>query len=98
MQLKFPINLIDIDSEASTGDVVTRDGEYLGVWALTQDPDRHPDDFGARLRFIPDGQTEYLFEEIIASQESGVSNGLATSRLCRAIREWHEETNAASSL
>ncbi|MDQ0421117.1 hypothetical protein J2045_002144 [Peteryoungia aggregata LMG 23059] len=40
--------------EGETGDVITRDGEYLGTWELVDDV------FHA---FIPDGETEHLFFE-----------------------------------
>jgi hypothetical protein len=46
---RFKINLCD------DGSVVTRDGEYLGIWKV--DENDHPS-------FIPDGSTEVLFFEM----------------------------------
>lgn len=49
MDLPYPVNLIDID-DAETGDVITRDGEFLGTW--------HYNSSEFWFSFIPDGETE----------------------------------------
>jgi hypothetical protein len=46
LQLRFAINLLN------DGSVVTRDGEYLGTWAV--------DETDAFYEFTPDGATEVL--------------------------------------
>ena len=32
VELKYPINLMGAEDGAENGDVVTRDGEFLGTW------------------------------------------------------------------
>lgn len=53
MQLPYEINFIGWeDKGVHSGDVITRDGEYLGTWKI--DENDHPS-------FVPDGETEELF-------------------------------------
>lgn len=71
------------------GDVVTRDGEFLGKWRVVEyNPDA--DEEGGRYEFIIDGQTHVKFWEGFAFLDYRLSRGLALSKLNRAIREWHE--------
>lgn len=86
MELPYPINLMGIDDEASDGDVLTREGEYLGTWTLIRD---EPDDGGV-LHFVEDGKSEPLFSEAILILSSGVHFGRAMSNLCASVRRWHE--------
>jgi hypothetical protein len=51
---RFEINFVGYGTEDG-GDVITNDGEYLGIWKL--DAEDHPS-------FIPDGSDEPLFHEI----------------------------------
>lgn len=52
--LPYPINLLGW-GEAESGDVVTRDGEYLGRWHA--DLEGHPG-------FIPDGHSVIVFYDM----------------------------------
>lgn len=93
MELKYPINLMDIETHAPSGYVLTPDGEFLGTWVLTKDPPikGYPDgEQGGSLGFIPDGKDSELFSESIGILDSGTLFGLAMSELCSKIREWHE--------
>lgn len=51
MQLPYRINLLDA-YEQETGDVVTQDGEFIGVWTLIN---------GAIYEFTPLGGEEPMF-------------------------------------
>jgi len=86
MELSYPINLIGLADGLSSGDVLTRDGEYLGTWKLDRDEQT---DRGA-LHFIEDGTTEPLFSEPIPALDIGMAFGRAMSDLCAAIRGWHD--------
>lgn len=71
------------------GDVITRDGEVLGVWRVVEyDPEA--DDKGGRYEFILDGQDIVKFSEEFAFLDLRASRGLALSTLTRAIKEWQE--------
>lgn len=87
MELKYPINLVNIDQGATAGDVVTRDGEVLGAWSLANDVGGE----GAILAFVSDGQSEPIFLERIHFRDSGMHTGLAMSQLCASIRDWHDD-------
>jgi len=39
MELTYPINFIGLEEGATTGDVLTRCGEYLGTWTFTEQED-----------------------------------------------------------
>ena len=54
MQPIYPINLMDF-GDALKGDVVTRDGEFLGIWEIDADCEQ------GYIWFTPDGDTERLF-------------------------------------
>lgn len=87
MELPYLINLIGIDEETTTGDVLTKYGEYLGKWILNRDDNGE----SATLYFIANGESEPLFSEHIGFTDSGMLFGLAMSRLCKSIQEWHAE-------
>jgi len=57
-ELTYPINLMDFGAKSS-GDVLTRDGEYLGVW--------HTDDRCEQgwIKFTPDGADQPLFQDLM---------------------------------
>jgi len=86
MELTYPINLIGIEDEEVYGDVLTRYGEYLGTWTFIKDEEN---DVG-EVQFAPTGKTEPMFSEGIGVLDSGMLTGLAMSRLCSSIRDWHE--------
>lgn len=86
MDLTYPINLIGLADGSSSGDVLTRDGEYLGTWRLDRD---EQNDQGV-LHFIEDGSAEPMFTEAIPLLDSGMLFGRAMSDLCAAIRDWHD--------
>ncbi|QFT82022.1 hypothetical protein FIU89_15460 [Roseovarius sp. THAF27] len=86
MELTYPINLVGFESDVERGDVVTRDGEYLGVWTFIKDEDNET----GVIHFVADGESEPIFTENIPFLSSGMRTGMAMSDLCRAIRDWHE--------
>lgn len=86
MELKYPINLVGMDTGDTTGDVVTKHGEFVGTWALREDPDT----CSGVLTFMEDGGSEPIFSEAIGVVDSGLHRGVAMSQLCAAIRDWHD--------
>jgi hypothetical protein len=86
MQLRYPINFIGYEDDETSGDVVTSDGEFLGVWNFTEDAEGET----GVISFTPDGATEPLFEEVIAFLTSGLLSGMALSKICRSIRLWND--------
>ncbi len=71
------------------GDVITREGEVLGVWrVVAYDPD--DEDKGGRYEFVLDGQDVVSLSQDFALLDSRISRGLALSNLGRAIKEWHD--------
>lgn len=87
MELTYPINFIGLEEGATTGDVLTHHGEYLGKWTFTENEDQNSGGY----HFFEDAQTEALFSEDIGVASSGLHRGMALSEICRAIREWHDE-------
>ncbi|WP_206742594.1 hypothetical protein [Leisingera sp. ANG-S3] len=86
MELTYPINLIGFEDGADHGDVLTRYGEYLGIWTFIKDEDNETGVFS----FFADGENEPMFSEGVAVLSSGMRTGMAMSELCRSIRDWHE--------
>lgn len=86
MELIYPINLVGFDYAAGTGEVITRDGEFIGYWTFHADEDQ---DVG-RIDFVPLGHKDVLVAEDMSVLDSGLHVGMALSKLGRAIREWHE--------
>lgn len=84
MELRYPINLIGIEDDAASGDVITRDGEFIGAWTFNKS------DESGTIHFTADGESEPMFSEGVSTLDSGMLTGLAMSRLCGSIREWHE--------
>lgn len=84
MELQYPINLVGIEGGASSGDVITRDGEFVGAWTFYKAGD------SGTLHFTADGESEPMFSEGVGILDSGMLTGLAMSRLCGSIRDWHE--------
>ena len=97
MELIYPINFVGYDEwvesgcthELASGDVISRDGEFLGKWRVVN-YDLEEDNPGGRCEFVPDGQSGVKFEEDIGLLDSGLRRGLALSQITRKIREWHE--------
>jgi hypothetical protein len=97
MDLIYPINFVGHDEWMNSGyalglaggDVITRDGEVLGVWRVV-DYDPKDDDEGGRYEFMINGQDAVKFSEEFAHLDFRASRGLALSTLTRAIREWQE--------
>lgn len=86
LELRYPINLMGAEDGAETGDVVTRDGEFLGTWSFEKN---EAEETGA-FRFTAVGENGPTFSENVAFLTSGMLTGLAMSKLCRSIRDWHE--------
>lgn len=84
MELQYPINLVGIQDDATSGDVITRDGEFIGAWTFTKDGE------SGTICFTADGESAPMFSEDVGVPDSGLMTGLAMSRLCGSIREWHE--------
>lgn len=87
MELTYPINLVGANDGAAQGDVLTRYGEFLGVWLFERNDEQETGSF----RFIPDGENRPLFTEHVPFLSSGMLIGRAISLLCSSIREWHEQ-------
>lgn len=95
MELRYPINLIGVTEGETSGDVLTQDGEFLGTWALTENPiEGDPDgEQGGVLKFIADSQDHEMITREFAPLGSGMLRGLAMSELCADIRKWHESND-----
>ncbi|WP_170765316.1 hypothetical protein [Ruegeria lacuscaerulensis] len=87
MELTYPINFVGFEHGATSGDVITRDGEILGSWTFIKDEE----DTG-EFQFFADGETEPMFTEGVAFLSSGLRVGMALSTICRTIRDWHDES------
>ncbi len=97
MELTYPINCLGhdewlnsgYDRKLAHGDVVTRDGEFLGTWRVVgYDPE--DDHSSGRFEFVPDGEQVVKFAEDFAMLDVRTSRGFALSQFSRTIREWHE--------
>ena len=86
MELTYPINLVGFDDGAEHGEVLSRDGEFLGIWMFIKD---HDNETGV-LHFVADGENEPMFSKGVSILSSGMRTGMAMSELCRSIRDWHE--------
>ena len=84
--MKYPINLVGMDTGDITGDVVTKHGEFVGTWTLREDPATS----SGVLTFVEDGGSAPMFREDIGVVDSGLHRGMAMSQLCAAIRDWHD--------
>lgn len=97
MDLNYPINFVGHQEwmasgyalELACGDVITSDGEILGIWRVV---DYDPKDAfsSGRFEFIKDGQDVAKFVEDFAMLDVRTSQGFALSNLTRKIREWHD--------
>lgn len=102
MNLIFPINFIGHDEwldsgydlSLATGEVVTRDGELIGRWQVT---DYYPNaEYGeedGRYEFVPLGKEAALITEEFAHLDFRISRGFALSNITRAIRDWYNAEN-----
>lgn len=97
MDLIFPINFIGHNEwmesgyalALASGEVVSRDGEFLGKWRVVNyKPEEY--DSGGCYEFIKDGQTEVMFQRQFGILDSRGSRGFALSEITRDIKEWHE--------
>ena len=86
LELRYPIKLMGAEDGAENGDVVTRDGEFFGTWSF----DKNEAEETGTFHFTADGEAEPKFSESVPFLTSGMLTGLAMSKLCRAIRDWHE--------
>lgn len=97
MDFIYPINIVGHNEwmesgyalELASGDVITRDGEVLGIWRVVEyDPE---DDYSSgRFEFVKDGQDLVKFFEEFAMLDVRTSRGFALSNLTRTIREWND--------
>lgn len=97
MDLIYPINFIGHDKwmesgyapKLARGDVITRDGEVLGIWQVVNYD--HKDKYSSgRFEFILNGEDVKKFAEDFAKLDVRTSRGFALSNLTKAIREWNE--------
>lgn len=88
METRYPINLIGIEDGKTSGDVITRHGEYLGIWTFNKDEENET----GVLAFTADGETDAKFTETVNFLESGLVTGFAMSNICRSIDTWHNQT------
>ena len=87
MELTYPINLNGFEDDATSGDVLTRYGEYLGTWAFVTDEENET---GVFHFTVPDA-SEPMFSEGVGVLSSGMLTGMAMSKLCSSIRDWRDE-------
>lgn len=102
-QYQYPINLVGIDEHrhdedpalkrAYSGDVITREGEIIGQWKVSETWLEGMGTGYGKLEFWPEGHDAALFNEEIGVISSGVHYGMAMSDICRDIREWYENAN-----
>ncbi len=88
MELTYPINLNGFEDNATSGDVLTRYGEYLGTWAFVTDEDNETGVF----HFTVHDAREPMPSEGVGVLSSGMLTGMAMSKLCSSIRDWHEDS------
>ena len=101
MELIYPINFAGHEEwmksgyavDLAGGDVITRDGEVLGIWRVV-DCDPESEDESGRYEFVVDGQDVVMFAEEFAFLDYRISRGIALATLTRAIRDWHEAQSA----
>lgn len=86
VELKYPINLMGAEGGAEKGDVVTREGEFLGAWSF----EKNEAEETGMFHFTAYGEAEPTFSESVPVLTSGMLTGLAMSNLCRSIRDWHD--------
>lgn len=91
MEFIYPINFVGYERGDSSGEVVTRDGEYLGKLIL----DKDDEEMSGEFRFIADGENELLFSEAVDFLDSGLHMGLALSTICQSIHTWHKGKDQA---
>lgn len=89
MELTYPNNFVGFESGDTSGEVIPRDGEFLGNWTFERN---EAEDTGA-IHFVFDGEFEPVFSENFACLNSRLNTGLALSTICRSVREWREESD-----
>jgi hypothetical protein len=98
MELRYSINLVGHDKwmesgyalDCAEGDVITKDGEFIGRWRVAEyDPTL--DDDGGQYEFIEDGHAVPKFVEGFAFLDFRGSRGLAMTKLLESIGEWHDK-------
>jgi hypothetical protein len=104
MELTYPINFVGhdewmqsgYDPHLSQGDVVTRDGEFIGRWRVVG-YDQSDEYSAGRFEFLPLGEDGAKFQEDFAMLDVPMHRGFALSTLTRTIREWYETSNPTIS-
>jgi hypothetical protein len=96
MELEYPINLVGFEVADAAGEVITRDGEYLGTWSFAVRQD-NGEDLG-ELSFTPDGAIETLFVVDVGSIETSFGIGFALSEMHALIKNWHQTQQEGSVL
>ncbi len=86
VELRYPINLMGAEDGAENGDVVTRDGEFLGTWSF----DKNEAEETGTFHFTADGEAEPKFSESVPFLTSGMLTGLLFFQADDGIRDWHE--------
>jgi hypothetical protein len=97
MEYIYPINLVGQDEwlnsgyepKLAQGDVVTRDGEFLGTWRVV-DYDHEDEYSSGQFEFVLDGEDAVKFVETFAMLDVRTSRGFALSQITRTIKEWHD--------
>lgn len=93
MDLVYPINLVGFEVTDAGGDVVTRDGEYLGTWSFTVRQE-DGEELGA-LAFTADGSGESMFMIDVGSIEHTFGVGFALSEMHALIKKWHQSQQSS---
>lgn len=98
MDYIYPINIVGHDEwldngyepKLAQGDVVTRDGEILGVWRVV-DYDHEYEYSSGRSEFIPDGENSFKSANGFSALDIRDSRGFALPQLTQTIKFWHEK-------
>ncbi|NBR89978.1 MAG: hypothetical protein EBS68_08700 [Rhodobacteraceae bacterium] len=98
MELRYSINLVGHDEwmesgyslDRAKGDVITKDGEFIGRWRVAE-YDPASDDAGGKYEFFEDGHIIPKFVEGFAFLDFRGSRGLAMTKLLDSIGEWHDK-------
>jgi len=93
----YPVNFVGHDEwmksgyslGLASGDVITREGEFLGGWRVVDyDPD--DEDAGGTYEFVLYGQEVVKFSERFEYLDFRISRGFALQSITRTINEWHQ--------
>ena len=83
----YSSNFVGFEGGATSGDVITRNGEFLGTSAFATDEEAE----SGMFHFIADGNSDPVFSSLVPLLGSGMLTGMAMSDTCSSIRDWHDD-------